>query len=358
MYWPQDALGTVAERGTMMAGERGKKVARGKVAGGGFKAQLKRVAAEPEVKKAVKRSKSVAVAPSALAAKAAAPSKLVTGKLPSAEKKPGSAPSTGKRAPLLASGAGGEEVVGSQAKKATCNTDYVISLGDSAAPASAAAAVKKQRVKRQKAEEDSEVRYDSKHAAKASGGKKRGKGKGVEEAAEGAEGEADDVMSGNDDDEGSVVSAVLEEDICGTCGIPTMLEGEACPDVVLCDVCDGEYHLGCEGLSQLPQGDFTCSACVRQTALFADLNFDVSSSFPNDEHPAMCSLVLALLYPYPSLLFPLQPPLPHLYSRTPTSPLCPTSMPHTSSRKLRTLHTCRSPTAPPIPHAPLPVHCA
>ncbi|KAJ1386991.1 hypothetical protein B484DRAFT_459897, partial [Ochromonadaceae sp. CCMP2298] len=87
-------------------------------------------------------------------------------------------------------------------------------------------------------------------------------------------------MSGNDDDEGSVVSAVLEEDICGTCGIPTMLKGEACPNVVLCDLCDGEYHLRCEGLSQLPQGDFTCSACVQQTALFADLNFDVSSSFP------------------------------------------------------------------------------
>jgi hypothetical protein len=139
------------------------------------------------------------------------------------------------------------------------------------------------------ANEDSEVRYDKKHKLKqlSDGNSKKPKKDGttpessaVTSSSDGLEGVADvaSIVSGNEDDKGSVVSAILDEDICYQCGGYT-LDGNEWSSVVMCDLCDGEYHLHCQGLECTPEGAFVCSKCVEDEAFYKDVSFEVSSSF-------------------------------------------------------------------------------
>ena len=53
-----------------------------------------------------------------------------------------------------------------------------------------------------------------------------------------------------------------EEVKCSGCNGSRDGEAEANEEVVLlCDGCDREYHLGCSGLNEVPEGDFYCSYC-------------------------------------------------------------------------------------------------
>ena len=68
--------------------------------------------------------------------------------------------------------------------------------------------------------------------------------------------------SGNSDDDGTVASGILDENICFECGMETIGE----PDwekLFLCDRCDGEYHLNCCYLKVAPRKskEFTCRRC-------------------------------------------------------------------------------------------------
>jgi len=85
---------------------------------------------------------------------------------------------------------------------------------------------------------------------------------------------------GNDDDNGSVASGVLEEDYCYVCGDST-LNADQWNNVVLCDVCDGEYHLKCVGLDKLPTDSFVCYKCVKEREQQKNVVFNVSNNnFP------------------------------------------------------------------------------
>jgi hypothetical protein len=83
---------------------------------------------------------------------------------------------------------------------------------------------------------------------------------------------------GNEDDTGSVGSGILEEDYCFECGIPTM-QNLTQNDVILCDVCDGEYHLKCVGLTAVPETDFMCNKCLREQECQTELVFNVDGAF-------------------------------------------------------------------------------
>ena len=81
------------------------------------------------------------------------------------------------------------------------------------------------------------------------------------------------------DDTCSVLSGVLEEDICYSCGQATN-NSEEWNSVVLCDECNGEYHLSCVGLTELPEGSFVCEKCTKESNHFNSLSFYVSDFFP------------------------------------------------------------------------------
>lgn len=141
------------------------------------------------------------------------------------------------------------------------------------------------RASKRGANEDSEVRYDTKHVEKkkklAQESKKKSNKIVEKEDSLDTDTNNDDeasVFSGNEDDKGSVVSALLEEDICYHCGMNTM-NGDEWGEVVMCDTCDGEYHLRCQGLSSTPEGSFVCSKCVEDEQHFKDMRFEVSSCF-------------------------------------------------------------------------------
>lgn len=96
------------------------------------------------------------------------------------------------------------------------------------------------------------------------------------------EDEADDDasnVSGNEDDRDSVVSAILDEDICIACGLSTMVGTTPVENVILCDGCDGEYHMQCEGLQSVPEGTFTCRRCVEDGEHYRHLPFDMPYAF-------------------------------------------------------------------------------
>jgi hypothetical protein len=73
----------------------------------------------------------------------------------------------------------------------------------------------------------------------------------------------DPTWLGNEDDTGSVCSGILEEDYCLQCGEST-LSSDVWNGVILCDYCDGEYHMQCAGLEQIPDDAFTCRSCIEQ----------------------------------------------------------------------------------------------
>ena len=85
---------------------------------------------------------------------------------------------------------------------------------------------------------------------------------------------------GNDDECASIDSAALDEDICYFCGASTKLdENEA---IVLCDKCDGEYHLACMSLDGPPEGEWVCKGCVLDESEFKGLKFLVDGARPKD----------------------------------------------------------------------------
>ena len=86
-------------------------------------------------------------------------------------------------------------------------------------------------------------------------------------------------VSGNEDDRDSVVSAILDEDICIACGLSTMVGAMPVENVILCDGCDGEYHMQCEGLQSIPEGTFMCRRCVDDGEHYRHLPFDMPYAF-------------------------------------------------------------------------------
>ena len=118
-------------------------------------------------------------------------------------------------------------------------------------------------------------------------------------------------FSGNADDEGSVISAVLDEDICYQCGLSTaaadissatattiattattkealvcdthITESAVVKDVwnsvIMCDMCDAEYHLQCQKLASVPDGSFICLKCKQEQEHFGQLSFSTSRDF-------------------------------------------------------------------------------
>lgn len=168
------------------------------------------------------------------------------------------------------------------------------------------------RASKRGANEDSEVRYDTKHALKkqkATKGadsekvtKRQKKAKVVsdaEDGEEGVEGDENTIVSGNEDDRGSVVSAILDEDICYTCGLCTLDDPDNWNNVVMCDTCDGEYHLKCQGLECTPEGAFFCTRCKRDEEFYRDFRYEVSESFKvhtNDSSFKCTAVVLETLH--------------------------------------------------------------
>jgi hypothetical protein len=88
----------------------------------------------------------------------------------------------------------------------------------------------------------------------------------------------DPEWAGNEDDGGSVASGLLEEDYCWECGVSTM-DSLQSNDVVLCDVCDGEYHLKCVGLDKVPRSTYVCTKCILEQESQNGLRFNVSETF-------------------------------------------------------------------------------
>jgi hypothetical protein len=81
----------------------------------------------------------------------------------------------------------------------------------------------------------------------------------------------------NEKDTDSVKSGLLEEDICYQCGLSTFKPSEkvVMDNVILCDVCDGEYHLQCLGLESVPEVDdvFVCLKCQEEEEHMKGLDF-------------------------------------------------------------------------------------
>lgn len=78
---------------------------------------------------------------------------------------------------------------------------------------------------------------------------------------------------GNSDSLGSVNSGVLDENLCFHCGLETTEDDLG--TTILCDGCDGEYHLTCVGLTLLPRITWTCNRCREERAWFANVKYEV-----------------------------------------------------------------------------------
>jgi len=84
--------------------------------------------------------------------------------------------------------------------------------------------------------------------------------------------------SGNSESDGSVDTACLDENVCYECGEGTSdLSKEELDTIVLCDCCDGEYHLKCVGLERMPRQsvEFVCPRCREDEKQFKDLTYDI-----------------------------------------------------------------------------------
>lgn len=84
----------------------------------------------------------------------------------------------------------------------------------------------------------------------------------------------DEKWLGNEDETGSVCSGILDEDFCLLCGLST-LSPEAWKEVILCDRCDGEYHLRCLGLAVAPPDTFHCPRCLEDMDYERRVSFDM-----------------------------------------------------------------------------------
>ena len=81
---------------------------------------------------------------------------------------------------------------------------------------------------------------------------------------------------GNSDSDGSVDSGVIDEDICFYCGKDTSdLPEDQWGSLIICDTCDGEYHLGCVNLDRVPRINFNCSRCKKDSMEFEKLKYTV-----------------------------------------------------------------------------------
>lgn len=83
----------------------------------------------------------------------------------------------------------------------------------------------------------------------------------------GAEDDSSDVSFG---------SGLLDENVCFTCGIDT--RDEPWDRLILCDACEGEYHLACVDLDLLPRRKFWhCPYCLKDSQVFADIPLQSNS---------------------------------------------------------------------------------
>lgn len=91
---------------------------------------------------------------------------------------------------------------------------------------------------------------------------------------------------GYSDEEGSVESGVLDEKVCCDCGVRTNRKKEW-EELVLCDICDSEYHMKCVGLerSRTRALVWTCPRCLEEEANFASLSFLGGSKFQVSCYP-------------------------------------------------------------------------
>lgn len=84
--------------------------------------------------------------------------------------------------------------------------------------------------------------------------------------------------SGNSDSKGSVDSACLDENVCFECGESTAgMTPEECAQMILCDRCDGEFHIKCVKLESMPRSSvqFTCPRCLEDERQFKGLAYDI-----------------------------------------------------------------------------------
>jgi hypothetical protein len=86
------------------------------------------------------------------------------------------------------------------------------------------------------------------------------------------------VNDDDDDDRCSVASAILEEDICFKCGMSSLNE-PSWSDLILCDICDGEFHLACAGLETAPRSGWRCQRCNQEYFFFRKLKYEVLPYF-------------------------------------------------------------------------------
>jgi hypothetical protein len=84
----------------------------------------------------------------------------------------------------------------------------------------------------------------------------------------------DESHEGYSDEEGSVESGILDEKVCCECGIKTDRKKE-CEELVLCDVCDSEYHMKCVGMERTRTRAlvWTCPRCLDEETHFSSLSF-------------------------------------------------------------------------------------
>lgn len=147
---------------------------------------------------------------------------------------------------------------------------------------------KKRKASKRGENEDSEVRYDLK------------KGTRTKNESNDDINDNDSEISGNIDDKGSVVSAILEEDICFICGHSTMLDTGEWDNVILCDKCDGEYHISCcklNGLDEVPEESFVCYKCIEDENYFKNFNFNIPNLFLIPEELLMKSSKVTVYSP-------------------------------------------------------------
>lgn len=84
---------------------------------------------------------------------------------------------------------------------------------------------------------------------------------------------------GLEEESGSVDSGILEEDICLECGKSTISNPELFDQIIICDICDAEYHTSCLGFDKVPQGSFECYNCLNENKLISTFE-NVLENFP------------------------------------------------------------------------------
>ena len=77
---------------------------------------------------------------------------------------------------------------------------------------------------------------------------------------------------GNSDDEGSVDTGALDEDVCFWCGRDTSDEPNW-DSLVICDRCSGDFHLTCVGLDAVPRAAWVCPRCKEDDNEFWGLKY-------------------------------------------------------------------------------------